>query len=132
MSVCPTRHRFGVPSQADYNTRFQAMTQPQKKTRRQMLEEFVTAKPNDAFARYGLAMEHLSQGDAAAAAQHFRDLLGIVPDYVPAYMQGGQALARLGRIEEARELFRNGIAAAQKKGETHAAQEMEGMLDTLD
>ena len=30
------------------------MTQPQKKTRRQMLEEFVAAKPNDAFARYGL------------------------------------------------------------------------------
>ena len=29
----------------------------QKKTRRQMLEEFVANKPDDAFSRYGLAME---------------------------------------------------------------------------
>src|ERR1700730_13503752 len=68
--------RFGVPSQADYNTRFPSMTQPQKKTRRQMLEEFVAAKPNDAFARYGLAMECANSGDASAADQQFKMLLG--------------------------------------------------------
>jgi hypothetical protein len=28
-----------------------------KKPRRQMLEEFVAKQPNDAFTRYGLAME---------------------------------------------------------------------------
>ncbi len=44
-----------------------SLTQPQKKTRRQMLEEFVTAKPGDAFARYGLAMECVNSGDAPAA-----------------------------------------------------------------
>src|SRR5258706_390827 len=43
-----------------------AMTD-QKKTRRQMLEEFVAGKPDDAFSRYGLAMECMNSGDAAAA-----------------------------------------------------------------
>jgi cytochrome c-type biogenesis protein CcmH/NrfG len=47
----------------------------QKKTRRQMLEEFVAKKPDDAFSRYGLAMECMNSGDPAAADTHFRTLL---------------------------------------------------------
>ena len=39
----------------------------QKKSRRQMLEEFVIKKPDDAFSRYGLAMECMNSGDASAA-----------------------------------------------------------------
>ena len=89
----PAPARFGVPSQDEYTMR-STMTQPQKKTRRQMLEEFVAAKPNDAFARYGLAMECANSGDAAAADEHFKTLLGSHPDYVAAYFQYGQFLAR--------------------------------------
>ena len=48
----------------------------QKKSRRQMLEEFVATKPNDAFSRYGLAMECMNGGDPAAADTHFHALLG--------------------------------------------------------
>ncbi len=51
----------------DEYTMRSTMTQPEKKTRRQMLEEFVAAKPNDAFARYGLAMECATTGDVAGA-----------------------------------------------------------------
>src|SRR6266571_4884679 len=48
--------RLGVPRTARYNTPVRFMSQPAK-TRRQKLEEFVAAKPGDAFSRYGLAME---------------------------------------------------------------------------
>jgi hypothetical protein len=54
------------------------------------------------------------------------------PEYVPAYLQAGQLLARLDREEEARTVFRNGIAVAQKQGDQHAAGEMETFLSTLD
>src|SRR5579862_103951 len=91
------RRRFGVYSQRGYNTRFSPMTQPQKKTRRQMLEEFVAAKPNDAFARYGLAMDCANAGDAADADTHFKALLEGHPEYVAAYFQFGQFLAKTGR-----------------------------------
>src|SRR5712692_2374716 len=47
----------------------------QKKTRRQMLEEFVAKKPDDPFSRYDLAMECMNSGDPAAADQHFCLLL---------------------------------------------------------
>jgi thioredoxin-like negative regulator of GroEL len=122
---------FGVRSPGDYNTRFQAMTQPQKKTRRQMLEEFVAAKPNDAFARYGLAMECANSGDTTAADQQFKALLGTHPEYVAAYFQYGQFLTKTGRMDEARTTLTAGIATARRTGDDHARSEMEAALAEL-
>jgi thioredoxin-like negative regulator of GroEL len=131
MGDSASRQRFGDLPKADYNTRFLAMTQPQKKTRRQMLEEFVAAKPNDAFALYGLAMECANSGDSAAADQHFKALLGGHADYVAAYFQYGQFLARVGRAEEARSALNAGIATARRTGDDHARSEMEAALAEL-
>jgi len=103
----------------------------QKKTRRQMLEEFVARKPDDAFSRYGLAMECMNSGDAAAADTHFRALLERNADYIPAYLMYGQLLVREQRIEEAKRVLANGIAAAVKKGSEHARSEMEALLTEL-
>ncbi len=75
----------------------------QKKTRRQMLEEFVAKKPDDAFSRYGLAMECMNSGDPAAADTHFRALLERNADYIPAYLMFGQFLARESRPDEAKQ-----------------------------
>src|ERR1700724_593967 len=96
------------------------MTQPQKKTRRQMLEEFVASKPGDAFARYGLAMECSNTGDAAAADENFKALMTSHPDYVAAYFQYGQFLAKSGRTNEARATLTAGMAVAQRTGDDHA------------
>jgi thioredoxin-like negative regulator of GroEL len=103
----------------------------QKKTRRQMLEEFVAKKPEDAFSRYGLAMECMNNGDPSAADGHFRALVERTPDYIPAYLMYGQLLARESRSEEARQILSNGIAAADKKGDQHARSEMEALLGEL-
>ena len=121
---------FGVYSQDEYTIR-STMTQPQKKTRRQMLEEFVAAKPNDAFALYGLAMECANSGDAAAADEHFKAILGAHPDYVAAYFQYGQFLTRVGRADEARSTLVAGIATARRTGDDHARSEMETALADL-
>ena len=103
----------------------------QNKTRRQMLEEFVAKKPDDAFSRYGLAMECMNSGDPAAADTHFRALLERNADYIPAYLMYGQLLARESRTTEAKQILSNGIAAAAKKGDQHARSEMEALLTDL-
>jgi predicted Zn-dependent protease len=103
----------------------------QKKSRRQILEEFVAKKPDDAFSRYGLAMECMNNGDPAAADTHFRALLERHADYVPAYLMYGQLLARESRTGEARQILSSGIAAAAKKGDQHARTEMEALLNEL-
>ncbi len=106
------------------------MTEP-KKTRREMLEEFVAKKPDDAFSRYGLAMECMNSGDPAAADTHFRTLVERTPDYIPAYLMYGQLLARESRNDEARLILSKGITAAGQKGDQHARSEMESLLGEL-
>ena len=103
----------------------------QKKSRRQMLEEFVATKPDDPFSRYGLAMECMNSGDPAAADQHFRALLQSNAEYVPAYLMYAQLLVRESRGEEARTILSSGIAAAEKKGDQHARSEMEVLLSEI-
>jgi predicted Zn-dependent protease len=107
------------------------LTQPQKKSRRQILEDFVAAKPTDAFARYGLAMECANSGDATAANEHFKALLASHPDYVAGYFQFGQFLAKSGCTEDARSTLTAGIATARRTGDEHAQSEMEAALAEL-
>jgi predicted Zn-dependent protease len=103
----------------------------QKKSRRQMLEEFVAKKPDDAFSRYGLALECMKDGDSAAAEGHFRALIERNTDYIPGYQMYGQFLAREERNEDARKVLTAGIAAASKAGNQHARSEMEALLNEL-
>lgn len=93
-----------------------------------MLEEFVAAKPNDPFSRYGLALECMNAGDTPAAELHFRNLVAGHPEYIATYYQFAQFLIRNARSSEAREILTNGIAMAHKKGDDHARSEMEAAL----
>ncbi len=106
-------------------------TTGQKKSRRQMLEEFVAQKPDDVFSRYGLALECMNSGDPAAAEQHFRALLERNAGYIPAYQMYGQLLVRESRIEDARRVLSSGIEAAARAGNQHARSEMEALLNDL-
>ncbi len=102
------------------------------KSRKQQIEEMLAVEPNDPFLHYGLAMEHLSEGDEESAVKRFQELLRITPDYVPAYLQAGQALIRLGRTPEARETLERGSQVARKQNDEHAYQEMQGFLAGLE
>ena len=106
------------------------MTQTQK-SRREMLEQFVTGKPADSFARYGLALECAKEGDTSAAEGHFRALLEMNPQYVAGYFQFAQLLTRLGQLDKARKLLSDGIVVAQKAGDMHARDEMQATLNSL-
>ena len=97
----------------------------------EMLKEILGQNPNDAFARYGLAMEYSKSGQVEEALNEFKALLTANPDYTAGYFMAAQMLAREGREEEARKLLRDGIAAAKRTGNQHAQSEMEGMLEEL-
>ena len=95
------------------------------------LSEILTADPTNAFARYGLAMEHISQGNADTALAEFTTLIQHNPDYVPAYQMSAQTLAKLGRTDEAITRLKDGLAAAQRTNNAHATSEMQTLLDDL-
>jgi predicted Zn-dependent protease len=95
------------------------------------LREILDKNPADAFARYGLALEYSRQGKIDAALAEFHTLLAANPEYVPAYQMAGQMLAGAERPQEACQFLRQGIAIAQRAGNTHAQSEMETLLEEL-
>jgi predicted Zn-dependent protease len=101
------------------------------KNRKQQIEEMLAEDPNDPFLRYGLAMEYVSAGDEAGAVKCLQDLIAVAPEYVPGYQQLGQILARLGRSAEARQAWSQGVQVAQKVGNQHASEEMQGFIDSM-
>jgi Flp pilus assembly protein TadD len=100
-------------------------------TRLDILKSIVEQNPTDCFARYGLAMEYRNTGDLEAAMGEFRALMSTHADYGPAYFHGGQTLERMGRVEEAREVYLQGIEVTARAGDQHARSEMQGALDML-
>jgi predicted Zn-dependent protease len=96
-----------------------------------MLSEILAQNPNDAFARYGLAMEHANAGKVELALVEFEKLVAANPDYTAGYFMAAQTLARAGRVEEARKKLGEGIASAKRTGNGHAQSEMEAMLAEL-
>ncbi len=95
------------------------------------LTEIPQIDPANAFARYGLAMEHLSQGNPEAALAEFANCIAHNPDYVPAYQMSAQTLVKQGRNEEALARLHEGIAAANRTGNQHALAEMDAMRGDL-
>ena len=97
-----------------------------------MLLEILAQNPQDAFARYGLAMEYAGTGRVDAALEQFAALLGHHPDYTPGYFMAAQTLTKAGRIDEAKLRLEQGIASAGRTGNQHASGEMQAMLEELE
>lgn len=101
------------------------------------IRALLTESPDDPELHYALAMEHASTGDDAGCVAVFRELIErfAAAPFIPAYLQAGQALARLDRTNEAAAVLREGIAAAERKGTPdalHARGEMQGLLATVE
>jgi tetratricopeptide (TPR) repeat protein len=96
-----------------------------------MLTEILAENPNDAFARYGLAMELSNQSQIEQAMEEFGKLLSTHPDYTAGYFMAAQTLAKADRVDEARKMLGDGILSAKRTGNGHAQSEMEGMLADL-
>jgi predicted Zn-dependent protease len=94
-------------------------------------QRFVEAKPDDAFARYSLAMQLRSMGRGEEAVEAFRELARRAPDYVPTWLMLGQSLEALGRAPEAALAYEEGMAAAGRQQDSHARSELEEALERV-
>jgi len=95
------------------------------------LRSLVAQNPADTRIGYMLGMELMNTGDLEGAAEQFRRLAAADPDFAPAYFHGGQTMERLGRIEEARQMYRVGIEVTTRSGDSHTRSELEAALEML-
>jgi tetratricopeptide (TPR) repeat protein len=99
--------------------------------RLEILKSMVEQNPEDSFSRYGLAMEYRNTGEMEAAMREFQELKRRNPDYAATYFHAGQTLERMGRLEEARAMYQEGIEVTTRIGDSHARSELQGALDML-
>ena len=101
-------------------------------TRIEKIEDMLAQEPADPELHYMLAMEYISQTDDLKAVQCFEKLFALAPDYPPAYHMAGRTLQRLNRIPEARAVLQKGIPIALARNDSHAADEMQELIDSLE
>jgi predicted Zn-dependent protease len=86
------------------------------------------AQPDNEMVWYGLANEYTKLGRWADAARALRQVIRVKPDFTAAYQMLGAALAAVGEREEARRVWREGVAVAERTGAWKARQHLEGLL----
>ena len=95
------------------------------------LERMLEKSPDDTFLLYGIGMEYKTAGDTDRAIEYFNRVVQLDPGYCYAYHQRGLACEIAGDLEAARQAYREGVAAAAKKGDAHAQGEIQAALDLL-
>ena len=96
-----------------------------------VFQKMLAAEPANTAVRFGLANELLKLERYEEAAAELQTYLQQANDQGNAYGKLAQALERLGRIDEARAAYEQGIAAAQRHGHPGMAQEFQLALDEL-
>ncbi len=97
-------------------------------SRLDVMRNFVATRPNDAFARYGLAMEQVKLGQLDDAIATFDGLLELSPQYTAAYYQAASALVAAGQRDGAKAMVARGVSACEAKGDSHARDELLALL----
>ena len=88
------------------------------------LEKLLGTPRDGALLRFSLGTELLKAGNPDQAAGYLRDAVAKEPGYSAAWRALGKALEAAGRPAEALAAYREGVAAAHKKGDKQAEKEM--------
>ena len=89
-----------------------------------LLEE----QPDDAMIWYGLANEYVKLQQWTEAAEALRNVIRRSPDSTAAYQLLGSALLNLGKADEARGVWAEGMRVAERTGAWNARGHMERLL----
>jgi predicted Zn-dependent protease len=88
------------------------------------LEKLLGTPRDGALLRFSLGNEYAKTGNTARAIEYLREAVARDPGFSAAWRALGRALEAAGRSAEALAAFRDGIAAAQRKGDKQAEKEM--------
>lgn len=83
---------------------------------------------DNALLRFSLGREYLNADEPVAAIEHLQKAVEHDRDYSAAWRELGKAFERSDEPDGAIEAYRQGIDAAQRKGDKQAAKEMQVFL----
>ncbi|MBI3989210.1 MAG: tetratricopeptide repeat protein [candidate division NC10 bacterium] len=101
-------------------------------SRLEMLKAMLQTDPDDPVLYYMLANEYMKLEQYPEVVEHLQTYLRLQEDEGAAYRLLGEALRRLGRIEEARRAYQEGIQTALKHNHPSMAEEFQESLRDLE
>jgi len=96
------------------------------------LQKLLERTPDDPFLLYGIAMEHKNAGDTSAALDFFRARVAARSRISVRISPARLTFEMIGDPAAAKSSYREGIEAARRKGDMHAAGEIEGALAAME
>jgi E3 SUMO-protein ligase RanBP2 len=98
-------------------------------SRLEALKALLADNPTDAFVHYGIANEYYKAGQLEECVSTIHQYLKLADDEGAVYRMLGHSLLRLGRKDEAKVAFEEGIKAAEKHGHPSMAEEYREVID---
>ena len=81
---------------------------------------------------YGLGLEYRKAGDLEKAADAFSVVVRVNPEYTAAFQELLALLVELGRHEDARRVFVDGVSTADRNGASRARDRIGRLLPQID
>jgi tetratricopeptide (TPR) repeat protein len=101
-------------------------------TRLTELQNMLLAEPGDAFLRYAIALELAKAGQLQQAIAETIQLIHEQPDYLGAYYQLGKWLEQNNQSDKALDIYRRGVAIAEKQNKKKALAEFQEAIWMLE
>ncbi|MCW5776173.1 MAG: tetratricopeptide repeat protein [Phycisphaeraceae bacterium] len=95
------------------------------------LERLLAVDPTDGFVLYGLAQEWAKRGEHERAVEYYRRAAAADADNAYTHFHLARSLEAMGDEDGARRALKDGLAVAQRTGDTKAASEIAAYLGQL-
>ena len=99
-------------------------------SRLEKLLQFMESEPDEPFNIYAVATEYRNT-DPVQSKKYFDLLLNEHPDYLPTYYHAALLYQELDEIDTAKDIFKKGIALAQRKNNSLTLRELQSAYDEL-
>ena len=101
-------------------------------TRLEQLEQMLRQEPNDEFLQYAIAIEYFSAGNFEKALICLNTILQQNPNYLAAYYQTGKCFEELKQLDNAKNIYAQGMEIAKKQNKTKTLNELREALFLLE
>ena len=100
-------------------------------TRAERIKEMLAANPNDSFLQHALALEYIKIEEDERARELFQNLLKNDENYIGSYYHLAKLLERNNKIEDAKEVYEQGMLKAKECGDMHTYNELRTAYEDL-
>jgi Tfp pilus assembly protein PilF len=95
------------------------------------IKEMLATSPGDSFLQHALALEYIKLEDDEKARRLFQNLLEQDENYVGSYYHLAKLLERNDKMEDAKEVYEQGMLKAKEAGDMHTYNELRTAYEDL-